>query len=564
MIEPVHRLAASEARSRHLLKAALLVMLALLAFSPGIASLPPTDRDESRFIQATRQMAETGDFVDIRFQNEPRYMKPIGIYWLQSLAVAASGQSADAPIWAYRIVSTIAAALAVLACYLAGTRIIGSTAGFIAAIGLIGIVMLNFEARIAKTDATLLATAVAMQAALAWIYLGVRQGRSIPLAAQLCFWIAMALGIVVKGPIVPGLALLTIAALCLYDRDLSWTRALRPLLGLFIVLLLVSPWFIAITWKSGLAFWKIALVDQFFGKIQQGQESHGFPPGYYLFIFSLTMWPYALETGRGGMKALRAMRGDPRIAFLVAWALPMWVVFELVPTKLPHYVLPLFPAQLILMGWCLSDPATREIALWRWQRWLLGAATFGWIVVTLGLAAVAIAVTPYVMGSWNLWGFVAAALVLLAGWLGSGFRSPLPIIQRVFCASAASAAFAGIVTTAILPPLEPLWPAGRIANAFFASRPCPTSVLAITGFLEPSVVVRAGTKTLLTDPPGAARHLQADPACAVAAIETKDDNAFQAAFAGQAPTPQKLEQVSGFDYTHGEPLGFTLYRLPAP
>lgn len=57
-----------------------LVLFAFLAFLPAISALPVADRDEARFVQASRQMVESGDYVDIRFQDEPRYKKPVGIY----------------------------------------------------------------------------------------------------------------------------------------------------------------------------------------------------------------------------------------------------------------------------------------------------------------------------------------------------------------------------------------------------------------------------------------------------------------------------------------------------
>ena len=72
---------ATSARSRFLL------LCALLLFLPGFFTIPPVDRDEARFAQATKQMVESGDYVDIRFQEDVRYKKPVGIYWLQSAAV---------------------------------------------------------------------------------------------------------------------------------------------------------------------------------------------------------------------------------------------------------------------------------------------------------------------------------------------------------------------------------------------------------------------------------------------------------------------------------------------
>ena len=71
-------------------RALALLVLCLVLFLPGIAELPVTDRDEARFAQATKQMLETGDFVDIRFQDEPRWKKPIGIYWMQAAIAPCS------------------------------------------------------------------------------------------------------------------------------------------------------------------------------------------------------------------------------------------------------------------------------------------------------------------------------------------------------------------------------------------------------------------------------------------------------------------------------------------
>ena len=75
------------AAGSHAHAVALLVICGLLFFLPGFFNIPPVDRDEARFAQATKQMVEAKDFVDIRFQDEVRYKKPVGIYWLQAAAV---------------------------------------------------------------------------------------------------------------------------------------------------------------------------------------------------------------------------------------------------------------------------------------------------------------------------------------------------------------------------------------------------------------------------------------------------------------------------------------------
>ena len=99
----------------------VLVVAALLNILPGFFAIPPTDRDESRFAQATKQMIESGDFIDIRFQETTRYKKPVGIYWLQASVVktaqALGVRDAVTTIWLYRIPSLLGAVGAVLLTY---------------------------------------------------------------------------------------------------------------------------------------------------------------------------------------------------------------------------------------------------------------------------------------------------------------------------------------------------------------------------------------------------------------------------------------------------------------
>ncbi len=114
----------------HLRAMTFLVAICLVSYLPGFFNIPPVDRDEARFVQATKQMIESGDYVDIRFQDQVRYKKPVGIYWLQAAAVrAAEALGASDPrttIWLYRLPSLIGAVGAVLLTYWAalafGTR----------------------------------------------------------------------------------------------------------------------------------------------------------------------------------------------------------------------------------------------------------------------------------------------------------------------------------------------------------------------------------------------------------------------------------------------------------
>ncbi|HBG30707.1 MAG TPA: glycosyl transferase family 39, partial [Gammaproteobacteria bacterium] len=108
----------------------LLFLGALVLFVPGVFTLPPTDRDEPRFAQASRQMLEDGDYLNIRFQDEARLNKPAGIYWLQAASAYLAGSGWANPIWPYRMPSLLGALAAVALTARLGQRLGGNGAGW--------------------------------------------------------------------------------------------------------------------------------------------------------------------------------------------------------------------------------------------------------------------------------------------------------------------------------------------------------------------------------------------------------------------------------------------------
>ena len=351
----VARLANAIERS-HLRLCALLVLLSLACFLPGFSSLQPMDRDEPRYAQASKQMLESGDLVDIRFQDEARHKKPVGIYWLQSARVAigdALGVSDPrTTIALYRIPSLLGGIATVLLTYWAALAFIGRRGAFLAAAFMATSIILMVEARLAKTDAALTACAVATMGALARAYLS-RGAGILPRRTLAFFWLGLAAGILIKGPLVP--MFVGLAAACLWWRERSgrWLLALRPIHGAVFTLLVVLPWFVAIAIKSGGAFYSASVGHDMLGKVGTAQTYHWAPPGYYLLAFFATFWPGAILAAIAVPFAWIHRRDEP-VTFALAWIVPSWLVFEIVPTKLPHYVMPLYPAIAILTVMAIS------------------------------------------------------------------------------------------------------------------------------------------------------------------------------------------------------------------
>src|SRR2546421_8302446 len=185
----------------HAHAAIVLIVVALCNVLPGFFAVPPVDRDEARFAQATKQMLESGDYIDIRFQDDVRYKKPAGIYWLQAGAVHAGDAFGIArthtTIWLYRLPSLIGAIGAVLVTYWAALAFVTRRAAMLAGLMMATCILLGVEGKLAKTDAMLLLTSVAAMGALARAYLPEQRSRLEATAnwpVPAIFWTALAGG----------------------------------------------------------------------------------------------------------------------------------------------------------------------------------------------------------------------------------------------------------------------------------------------------------------------------------------------------------------------------------
>ena len=535
-----------------------LALGALLFFLPGFFTLPPMDRDEPRFAQASKQMIESGDTVDIRFQGEARHKKPIGIYWMQASVVSAAEALgvADArrTIWLYRLPSLAGAVLAVLATFWAALAFVERRNAFIAALLFGATILLGVEARLAKTDAVIAATIAAGMGVLAraWLTLPVT------LAQRAVFWIAIAVGILVKGPITPMIPAFAAAALSVWRRRLSWLRGLSPLMGAALCLALIAPWFVLIWLKTSGAFFSTSVGGDMLGKVAAGQEAHGAPPGLYLAVFWLTAWPMAPFAALAAPFAFAARR-EPGVAFLLAWLVPAWLLFEAVPTKLPHYVLPLYPAIAILIAVAIERGALALQPLWaRFVLFLLPAIG--------ALAALAGA------GLWAWQGVIAPA-VAFAGFAGLvwtlGLRARREALAGAPHLAVVTAAGAALLVTALVylgalstRAFEPFVLSPRLAAVWAAAKKTTNACgggyeVATAGFREPSLVFLTRSDLVITDGAGAAQFLKAGR-CRAVLIESREAEAFAKALASDVHK-REAGRVTGVNINGGKAMDIAVF-----
>jgi 4-amino-4-deoxy-L-arabinose transferase-like glycosyltransferase len=541
----------------HLRAALALIIISLMLFAPGQFSLQPMDRDEPRFAQATKQMLESGDFVDIRFQEEARHKKPVGIYWLQTVTVSAAkalgAQDAMRTIGYYRLPSFFAAIASVLLIYWGALAFLTRRGAFVAAALMAATVLLGVESRLAKTDATLLLTCLVCFGVLARLWFNTvspTTEKPVPQWQIIAFWVAMGVGVLVKGPITPMIAFIPALALSLRERSARWLLPLRPWLGLLIVLGLAAPWLIAITIKSGGSFFADSLGKDMLGKVGQGQERHWGPPGLYAGLFWATAWPVAVFAALA-FRFSWTERRDEGVLFLLAWIIPCWIIFEVVQTKLPHYVLPLYPAIAILA--VLAVERDGIPFHWRAAKW----------TASLSLLVPVLIFASGVGGFWHFhktlpffaMPFLLASMALAYIAMRALQRAEPMAAAALLVASAIPLTFAAYPFG--LPRLDAINLSKRLAAAADGIS-CAKPAYATAGYNEPSLVFLTHTDINLIDGKTAALFFR-QPGCRIAFVEKRHEGAFQSSLDTVTDKPALRTRITGININSGRALDIGVY-----
>ena len=413
--------------------------------------------------------------------------------------------------------------------------------------------LLGAEARLAKTDAVVTFTVVAAMGALARRFLAGEKC----FANAAIFWSAIAVGILVKGPVTPMVPAFAALALSIHQRSARWLLPLRPMAGLAWCVVIAAPWLVLIYIKTNGAFFSDAIGGDMLGKVAGAKEQHGAPPLTYFAAFWLTAWPMAPFAALAFPWVRRNWRA-PAVLFLMSWLAPGWLLFELVPTKLPHYVLPLYPAIAIAIAMAFEQGALNVAA--RWKRavlWLAPAVSVLVPVAALGLSfwfktAIAWQFVPAAGAALALAVFAVRALLA---------RDTARLMQLgpVLAFAVALVAWSSVLTTAAFEPfaISPRLAQAR-ANAIAASAgACPALAPATAGYREPSLVFLTATSLFMTAGAGAAEFLAAGP-CRIAFVDKAQEGAFTEALNPFLPV-LKPPRISGVNLNGGKTLDIGVY-----
>lgn len=366
--------------------AVLLAVVALLTL-PNLGATSLWDVDEGVNAQAAREMRDADTWIVPTFNYQLRTAKPVFLYWLQRASYSAFGVSE----WSARLPSVLAGWLAVLLTYELARRMFDRGTALLGGIVLASVLQFGMLAHAATPDATLLAFTLLAHLAFWSGHANGSRRWFVPMA------IACGFATLTKGPVgvvMPGLVVFSYFA---WNRELGRLLDRRLLLGFGAFLLVAGPWYALVATETRGEWVKAFLSNENVGRFLHPMDGHSggvwFYPVAILAMFApwtafigATLWygvkgtraerPVATEGPTGAVRAHR---------FLVCWIVAYLVVFSAAATKLPNYILPLYPALAILTA--------RFLMLWREgtlavPRWLMPGGAVALAIVGVVFAGV--------------------------------------------------------------------------------------------------------------------------------------------------------------------------------
>jgi len=351
-----------------------IIALSCLVFLAGLGRLPLFGRDEALYAEAAREMHASGDWITPRVNGVFFFEKPPLYYWLAALSYTVFGET---PL-AARLPAALTGILVVAATAMVTARVWGGRAALLAGLMLATCPLVVMVARMGIMDMPL--TCLITLAMLAYARWRRRGGLAPPLA----FGIFVGLGLLLKG-LAGGLAPAIAATHALTERrKASGISVSSVALAAVLAVCVSAPWFLAMAHRHGEGYAAILFVREHLARMAQPMQGHGGGVYYYVALVAFAFFPWvaflpaALRRRSANTSDLTPQPlspGDPRLrspspvlergpegeasqsddqafwrSLAIVWLLVVLIPFSLIKTKLPGYVLPLFPPMAMLVA----------------------------------------------------------------------------------------------------------------------------------------------------------------------------------------------------------------------
>ncbi len=318
----------------------VLVLLAFVFFFYGIHSYSLKEPDEGRYAEIPREMVELNDYVVPHLDYVRYFEKPPLFYW----AVALSYKAFGIHEWSFRFPNAFSAFLCVIALYFGARRWLGRETAFLSSIILMSSLGFFIMARIVTTD---MFFTLWLFLSLLFFYGYYREGK--PLFIYL-FYAALGFATLTKGPAAVILSGGTVFIFLLTERNIGFLKELKWIRGLAVYLAVILPWIIAISMREK-EFLYFFVVDQNFLRFLTSKHKRTGSLFYFFPVLFGGMLPWSIFIPRCFIQLWN--RKELRLFFI--WTIVVFVFFSISKSKLPPYILPVFPPMALIIGSLFHD-----------------------------------------------------------------------------------------------------------------------------------------------------------------------------------------------------------------
>lgn len=384
----------------------VLLAVALVLYLPGTGTIPLMDRDEPRFAHATVEMMQRESWAIPYFNGEYRFDKPPLTYWWMCLNYQLLGVNELGA----RLHSVMAVFLTALAVGGLARRVSRAPySGLVAGVAWLTSLQSLVHGRLCVADMPMILFVTLACRALVELLMREEPHRRWS-GWFWCLWLSLAGGFLAKGPIawlVPAFSLV-LWRWIIWRKPAPWGR-LQMAAGLCLTLALVAAWGVPALIETKGAFWRTGMGEHVVKRGTDVFNGRKFVPGFYLLTTWLSLFPWLCFA----LPVWRSLRRNwtAQTAFMAAWFLAPQVIFFFYATQLPHYVMPGYPAFIVLLA--LAWENQREGTIPALAKWLVAALAA--IVACGWICAKSLAITPAALN-----GLVSSALLVLASALVLG------------------------------------------------------------------------------------------------------------------------------------------------
>lgn len=313
----------------------VLIILAYIFLFHGIGNYSLKEPDEGRYAEIPREMNALHDYTVPHLNNARYFEKPPLLYW----AVAFSFKLFGTNEWAFRFPNALAAFFCVAFLYFFIGRWFTWKMAFLSSIVLLTSFGFFSLARVVTTD--MLFTCCLFLSLL--FFCGFYREKKSYL--MYLFYITAGAATLAKGPVAPILLGGTIFTFLLSEHNFRFIREMRPIKGALLYLIVTLPWIIAISLREK-EFLYFFFMDQHILRFLTSKHKRSGPVYYFIPVLLGGMFPWSIFIPR----AISHIWKVKELRLMLIWSCLVFAFFSISGSKLPPYILPIFPSLAIILG----------------------------------------------------------------------------------------------------------------------------------------------------------------------------------------------------------------------